>query len=303
MLRRWLFCLLCCLPFSAFLQAEGVGQKVHVVSSIKPVQLIVVAIGGDKVRADLLLPASVSPHLYQLRPSDRRTLANADAVFWIGPDLERFLVKPLALLNETRTVALQDTLVTNNYHGHQEHDGHSHNGDPHNWLNPIKTIEMAARIAQTLSELDQGNKAYYQANLATFRDNLQQLDEELQRLFKEPGLGGYLVLHDAYNHFEQRYGLQHKAAVLINPDRQPGVKRLLAIRQLLASKQVGCVFTEPQFQQMALNKLLADAKVLQAVLDPLAIDTPVGKDGYLQFMRVFSQTFFRCLQSAELPAG
>lgn len=303
MLIRWLLCLLCCLLFSVPLKAEVVEPKVHVVSSIKPVQLMVAAIGGDKVQAELLLPATVSPHLYQLRPSDRRSLANADAIFWVGPDLERFLVKPLALLSEGKAVALQDSLVTNNQHDHQEHVGHHHhNGDPHSWLDPIKAIDMAARIADTLSKLDQDNKVYYQANLTAFSDNLRLLDEELQHLFKGSELGGYLVLHDAYNHFEQRYGLEHQVAVLINPDRQPGVKRLLAIQQLLTSKQVSCVFTEPQFQQTAFNKLLADAKVTQAVLDPLAIEAQVGRDGYLQFMRVFGQTFYQCLQSAGLPA-
>lgn len=303
MLIRRLFCLLCCALFSTLLSAKVVEQKVHVVSSIKPVQLMVAAIGGDKVRDDLLLPASVSPHLYQLRPSDRRTLANADAIFWIGPDLERFLVKPLALLNEARVVALQHSPVTHKQHNHKEHAGHHYHGeDPHSWLNPIKAIEMAKYIADTLTELDAGNKEYYQRNLATFSNKVQLLDEELKDLFKGSELGGYLVLHDAYNHFEQRYGLQHQAAVLINPDRQPGVKRLLAIRQLLVSKQVSCVFTEPQFQQAALNKLLSDANVTQAVLDPLAMNTPVSKEGYLQFLRGFSQTFYQCLQSAGLPA-
>jgi len=71
---------------------------------------------------------------------------------------------------------------------------------------------------------------------------------------------------------------------------------------LLTSKQVSCVFTEPQLQQAALNKLLGKAAVTQAVLDPLAVNTPVSKEGYLEFMQTFSHTFYHCLLPRK-PAG
>ena len=40
--------------------------------------------------------------LYDLRPSDVRRLRQADLVIWVGPELERFLVKPLDCRNQGR---------------------------------------------------------------------------------------------------------------------------------------------------------------------------------------------------------
>jgi zinc transport system substrate-binding protein len=69
--------------FSDLALAED--KPLQLLSSIKPVQLIVAAIAGDRAQVDVLLPATTSPHLYQLRPSDRQALSDADKVFWIGP--------------------------------------------------------------------------------------------------------------------------------------------------------------------------------------------------------------------------
>ena len=52
---------------------------------------------------DLLVNGNGSPHSYSLRPSEARVLSRADIVFWIGPDFETFLQKPLdSLASEAR---------------------------------------------------------------------------------------------------------------------------------------------------------------------------------------------------------
>ena len=43
----------------------------------------------------LLVPGGASPHSFTLRPSDARRLNAAKAVFWIGPQVESFLERPL----------------------------------------------------------------------------------------------------------------------------------------------------------------------------------------------------------------
>ena len=99
-------------------------------------------------------------------------------LFWVGPDMERFLAKPLSLLERGVAVALQENLEQ---HGHQHQApgaDHKHSKNAHSWLNPVHAITMAEQAADTLSQLDPANKAYYQARLAEFRQNIQQLDQE-----------------------------------------------------------------------------------------------------------------------------
>ena len=104
------------------------------------------------------------------------------------------------------------------------------------------------------------------------------------------------MLHDAYEHFEQRYGLAHQAAVSISPDRKPGARRMLEIQRLLASGEIGCVFKEPQYRQAVLGKVLEQADVSLGLLDPLAVEA----EGYEQFIRGFSAEFYRCIAPSAL---
>lgn len=75
-----------------------------VVASIKPVHSLVAAIMDGVGEPALLVGGGGSPHTYALRPSDAAALQDADAVFWIGEELETFLEGPLESLPQHATV-------------------------------------------------------------------------------------------------------------------------------------------------------------------------------------------------------
>ena len=78
-----------------------------VLVSIKPLHSIVAAVMGDTGAPGLLLTGAASPHSYALKPSDARKLAQADIVFWTGPELETFLATPIRnLASKARVAAL-----------------------------------------------------------------------------------------------------------------------------------------------------------------------------------------------------
>ena len=68
-----------------------------VVVSIKPIFALIADVMDGVGAPTLLLPAATSPHVYTLRPSDGRALESAEVVFWIGPELETFLEKPITM--------------------------------------------------------------------------------------------------------------------------------------------------------------------------------------------------------------
>ncbi len=80
-----------------------------VVASILPVHSLVAAVMAGVGDPVLLVEGGGSPHSYALRPSQARALEQAAAVFWIGEELEVFLVKPLAaLVGRARVAALHE---------------------------------------------------------------------------------------------------------------------------------------------------------------------------------------------------
>ncbi|HAZ87724.1 MAG TPA: ABC transporter substrate-binding protein, partial [Marinobacter adhaerens] len=117
------------LLFHSALQAET-----RIVTSIKPVELIVSAIATEDMQTTSLVPPGSSPHNYTMKPSQRRALENADVIFWVGPDMETFLNRLLAGQEFSgRTVALMDAEhepgeVNHDEHAHDDHadDHHGH---------------------------------------------------------------------------------------------------------------------------------------------------------------------------------
>ena len=81
----------------------------QVVVSIKPIHSLVASIMKGIAEPELILKGAGSPHTYQLKPADAEMLQNADLVFWVGPELEKFLEKPIdSLSSDAKVVELED---------------------------------------------------------------------------------------------------------------------------------------------------------------------------------------------------
>ena len=115
--------LLVCLSLSA-------NAATQVVTSIKPLELLVLAVADDDVEITNLVPSGSSPHTYTMKPSQRRALQSADRVFWVGPQLESFLARLLEGDElQSRTIALAPGEADDDGHNHQEPDHHDHGHD------------------------------------------------------------------------------------------------------------------------------------------------------------------------------
>src|SRR6187551_3528168 len=68
----------------------------QVATSIKPLQLIAAAITEGVSEPQLILGNNQDPHHASLRPSDRKVLAEAEVILWVGPILELPLVETIA---------------------------------------------------------------------------------------------------------------------------------------------------------------------------------------------------------------
>ena len=143
---------------------------------IPPVASLVGQVMGDLGQPRLIVPTGVSPHSHAMRPSQARTLQNADIVFWVGRDLTVGLARSIkALATNAVSVSLIDvpgiTLLpfrhgaTFEAHDDEAHDdeAHDHNGgtDPHVWLDPENAQVWLEVIAAELAKLDPDNASLY----------------------------------------------------------------------------------------------------------------------------------------------
>jgi zinc transport system substrate-binding protein len=300
-----------------WLPAGAVAQP-RVVASILPVHSLVAAVMQDAGEPELLIRGGSSPHDYALRPSDLRAISDAGVVFWIGPALESFLVRPLESAGKTRSAPLLETpeleplplreggLWDAHDHTHDEHEhaesaghdrGHGHADlDPHVWLDPRRAGMLAQRIAAVLGEIDPANRAVYQRNSTALRDRLEQLEQEIDVLLEPVRTTPYVVFHDAYQYFEQRFGTNAVGSLTLSPERSPGARRISEIRARIVDRGARCVFREPQFEPALIATLLEGTEARAGVLDPLGAELAPGPGAYPMLLRTLAEALRNCLE-------
>ena len=278
-----------------------------VVASIKPVHALVAGVMQGVGEPLLLISGGASPHEYSLKPSDARALGAAQVVFWIGPELESFLVKPLANTPTARSVTLLDapgvTLLPLRAGGAWEaHDhDHDHDHDPaasrdvHLWLDPVNAAAMVRQMAAVLGAADPARQAEYARNGAALVERLDRLNQQLASALAPVREQPYLVFHDAYQYFERRYGLNAVGSVVLKPEQRPGAKRVADIQARVRERKVRCVFGEPQFQPALVETIIAGSDARRGVLDPLGADLPAGPDAYFQLLQGLAEALRGCL--------
>ncbi|VAW21406.1 Zinc ABC transporter, substrate-binding protein ZnuA [hydrothermal vent metagenome] len=263
-----------------------------VVASIKPLQSLVAMVMEGVGSPYLLVRNNASPHDYVLRPSDASTLEKADLVFWIGPRLETALARPLkTLAARAEIVAFADVktlirlpLLTG--------DGIN----MHFWLDPENAILMVQKIADELTRLDPDNGERYRQNALGASASLRDLSAEISAILKPVSSQKFITFHNAYRYFEKRFSLTALASITINPQTSPGVRRIKQIQQLIASNNVGCVFSEPQFSPRLINAISQGSGVKIGILDPLGANLEPGAGLYFQLLRDMALAMADCLK-------
>ena len=297
-----------------------------IVVTIKPIHSLVSSITKGVSSPYLIIRGASSPHTYSLRPSDAKKIRRAKLVFRIDDHLENFLVKPLKTLGkDARIVTLSKTKGLtelkyreledfkyghkkhkghDDHKGHKGHDdhkgheGHHHEGtDLHLWLDPKNAIRFVHKIEVELKQADPKNAETYRVNSGELRERLTKLtktiDSELKSLKRRP----FIVFHDAYQYYENRFGLKAAGTIMLNPEVPPSVKQISTIKKRLKALGAACIFQEPQFNQR-ISKAVArgtGTKILS--IDPLGAAIEPGPRMYNKLLENITTSFKTCLSN------
>jgi zinc transport system substrate-binding protein len=280
------------LLISGALQAET-----RIVTSIKPVKLIVSAIATDDMQTTTLVPPGSSPHNYTMKPSQRRALENADVIFWVGPDMETFLNRLLAGQEFSgRTVALMDAEdepaeVTHGGHGHDHGDGE----DPHIWLDPELAIEMAGTVRDALSRLEGVDAGALNENFELFKASVRETDANIRDRLAPAHDISLFAYHDAFTRFAEHYELKLEGVLTLNPELSPGARHIAEVQEKLRNANHPCLLTEPQFNRQWWSSITENLNVTFSTWDPLATDIEATAQGYNNFQHSIVDAVLKCL--------
>lgn len=277
--------------------------EVRLLTSIKPLQLIAAAVQDGVGTPEVLLPPGASPHHYALRPSDVRKVGEVDLLYWIGPDMEGFMSRVLQGRSKP-TVAVQELSglhlrhFAEDSHSHDEGDSdHDHDHRPgsldaHLWLAPANARVIAERMANDLGAADPANAARYQSNLKAFETRLDAADARIKA--RVAGIAGkpYFVFHEAFDYFEDAYGLKHTGVFSVAAEVQPGAQHVAAMRSRLQEVGKTCVFSEPPMRPRLAETLTAGLPVRLAELDALGSNA----QSYEQLLENLGEGLAGCLE-------
>lgn len=181
---------------------------------------------------------------------------------------------------------------------HEEHGDEVHK-DPHIWLDPENAVLIANAMAAALVKADPENAARYQSNLAALESSLEDLDRELAASLAPVSQQPYIVFHDAYRYFEERYGLSPVGSISVSPEQRPGARRIAEIRDLVQERGAVCIFSEPQFSPVVIESISEDSGIGGGTLDPLGAAVDKGPGAYQEVMLSLAQGLIDCLAVSE----
>ena len=308
---------------------------IKVVTSIKPVHSLVSGVMLGVGNPSLIIEGAGSPHTYSLKPSQAKQLQDAKLVFWMGDELETFLEGPIENIAQNATAIKlidahglkkirfreggmfddhghddHDDHETHDEHDHEkhakkehddhgDHDGHDDHGhgefDPHVWLDPFNAKAIVHEIEEALVKADPKHASTYEANARKMMKKLDSLVVELSDELEPVHEKGFIVFHDAYQYFEQRFDVAAIGSITVSPEVMPGAERVSELRKKISDLSATCVFSEPQFEPKLVETLVEDTGVRTGVLDPLGATLNKGPDLYFQLLRNMASSLKKCL--------
>ena len=285
------------------------NAEIKVVTTIKPLHSLISNVMDSLGEPSLIIEGSTSPHSFVLKPSHAKMIEQADIIFWIGEDIETFMEKPLeSIAKNAKKISFMELASIEKLkfreenifdhddhddHGHGEkkdHDdhGHGHEGhhhgefDAHIWLDPANAKEMLHEIAHELADLDPNNASKYESNadqaILSIDKMIKEIDGNINKDAK------FIVFHDAYQYFEKRFGVMTAGALTLNTDVLPGAKQISEIQEVIAERDIKCIFSEPQFNPKIIETIAQDTGIKTGVLDPLGSIFDANKMQYFKLI-------------------
>lgn len=275
-----------------------------VYTTVYPLEDFAQKIGGDYVQAKSIYPPGVEAHTFEPTTQTMKELADADAFIYIGAGMEGFVDQTIQTLKNEHVTLVEgakgieflDSTREHEENGEEHRDGDK---DPHVWLDPVLSIQIAENIKNALIELKPEAKDTFEKNFASLKQQLQQLDEQFQTIVKNAPKKEILVSHAAYGYWSKRYGIQQLSIAGLSPSNEPSQKELAQIIDTAKKHHIRYVIFEqnvtPKVADIVKNEIGADVLRLHNLEARTKEDIEKNKD-YIAIMKENLEVLKKALQ-------
>lgn len=227
-------------------------------------------IAQDTVDLTCLVPAGTDPHVYQIKPSDRKTIETANLILYAGYGFEPDLIKLIqATQNKAPKIAVSELAVPKPLKGehHEDEHGDEHNHgelDPHVWENAQNGARMVEVVRDNLKQVSPSNAAQYVSNSDQLTRELIQLDSWIKaQISTIPANQRKLITtHDAMGYYAAAYGITVEGALQgLSTDERPTAARVKELVQEIKAANVPTIFAEANTNPKLIESVAKEANV------------------------------------------
>jgi zinc transport system substrate-binding protein len=241
---------------------EAADPRPLVAVSVAPQAFVVDRLAETRVRVEIMVPPGASPVTYEPTIRQLRALAEARLYVAVGHPafpFESAWLEPLLSsrpeLPVIETAAPEDATADE---------------DPHVWVTPAEIDDLAERLAPALAEMLPDARAGIAANLAALRADIARVDARLRERLAHARGRRFLVLHPAWGHLAEAYGLEQVA--IERGHKSPDAHAVAELIETTRAAGARVVFVQPQFDTTAARLIAQEIGARVVPLDPLARD-------------------------------
>ena len=233
------------------------ASKQELTVTILPQKYFVQKIVKDKFDINVMVKPGSSPHNFEPKASQMKSLGNSKAYFMIGDSSEKAWIKRFKQ-NAKSTIFVDTTagvekiaMVEHTHHDEEDehkkynHSNHKHENknkhsyeedglDPHFWLDPISVKTQAKNI------------------LKPYKDS------------------AFMVFHPSWGYFAKRYDIEQISIEI--EGKEPKPNELLQLVEEAKKHNIKIVFVAPQFSQKSAKTISQNIGANVVSIDPLSDD-------------------------------
>ena len=261
-------------------------HTVKISGTVDPLKEFADKIAGDKAEVSCMVPDNMEPHDYEPKTKDFEALIKSDAFIYNGLGLETWVdqVKSVIGDKELRIVDSSEGVEVRK-------EGEVI--DPHSWLSLKEAEKQAENIKDTLVEIDEDNKAYYEENYDAFVGELESLYNEYKEKFDNLSTKDFVTGHAAFGYLCRDFGLQQKSVENLFAEGEPTPKQLEQLVTFCKENNIKTVFSESLASPKVSETL---AKEVGAEVVPiLTLESNEDDKSYVEAMRYNLEEIYKCL--------
>jgi zinc/manganese transport system substrate-binding protein len=257
---------------------EAVARPLRVVTTLPPLAWVVERVGGDQVHVESLLQGHEDPHYVDAMPSFVSKLAKADAVCFVGMELEdAWLPKVIERSGNLKiqsgaggycNLGLAVTVMDRPSLGADRSQGHIHGGgNPHWYLSLQSLAEASEAVKVLLKKLKPESASLFEQNQRELKSQIEGNLKQIKRLI--PRDLRAMEYHKEFSYLFRDWGLSSRGTVEEKPGVPPSAAGIARARDRIQGEAIQLVLATKAQSRKILSAVTSqtEARILQ--LDPM----------------------------------